>query len=388
MKMKQQIKTDHVVLSQQSLRELCLFAGAGGGILGGTILGWRTVCAVENAPYARDCLLARQRDGCLPRFPIWDDVCTFDGKPWKGSIDIVSGGFPCQDISAAGRGKGITGERSGLWKEMARIVGEVRPRYVFVENSPLLVKRGLAVVIGDLASMGYATRWGIVGAHHAGAPHKRDRIWIVADAHGFLCRTRSNGRAYSASKGSNCESPRSGQGVELADTISDRRQERGSKSEGIQGGSPTEFGSSQVPNTKSERCGEAGQFRHNESKERPPCGGQNVASPLCIGSASGIPEPGKWQERISKELIDGDSRWPIPGSWWESEPQLGRVANGVANRVDIHGATPEVNVERVGIRIPHRGHRLKAIGNGQVPMSAALAWVILTGEDDENTDRL
>jgi len=162
------------------VNELALFAGAGGGILGGKLLGWRTVCAVEIDPYARKVLLARQADGCLGRFPIWDDVRTFDGKPWQGRVDIISGGFPCQDISAAGKGAGITGARSGLWSEMARIIGEVRPRFVFVENSWLLIHRGLAVVLGDLAALGYDARWGVLGAEHAGAPHKRHRLWIVA----------------------------------------------------------------------------------------------------------------------------------------------------------------------------------------------------------------
>ena len=111
------------------MNELALFAGAGGGILGGHLLGWRTVCAVEFAAYPRRVLLARQRDGMLPRFPIWDDVRTFDGKPWRGKVDVVSGGFPCTDISAAGKGAGIEGEHSGLWGEMARIIGEVRPRF-------------------------------------------------------------------------------------------------------------------------------------------------------------------------------------------------------------------------------------------------------------------
>ena len=91
---------------QGGLRELALFAGAGGGILGGILLGWRTVCAVEIDAYCRHVLLARQRDGILDRFPIWDDVCTFDGRPWRGSVDVISGGFPCQDISVAGRGGG------------------------------------------------------------------------------------------------------------------------------------------------------------------------------------------------------------------------------------------------------------------------------------------
>ena len=164
------------------MNELHLFSGAGGGILGGMLLGHTCVCAVEIEPYPRQVLLQRQRDGILPHFPIWDDICTFDGRPWRGRVDIVAGGFPCQNISAAGNGAGLSGERSGLWSEMARVIGEVRPRFVFVENSPLLVSRGLDVVLSDLAEMGYNASWGIVGADDAGAPHRRKRIWIMGDA--------------------------------------------------------------------------------------------------------------------------------------------------------------------------------------------------------------
>lgn len=162
------------------MNELALFAGAGGGILGGKLLGWKTVCAVEYDEHARSVLKARQDDGCLEPFPIWDDVRTFDGKPWRGIVDVVSGGFPCQDISVAGGGAGITGERSGLWGEMARIIREVEPRYAFVENSPALTLRGLGTVLGDLAEMGYNAIWGVVAAANTGAPHQRDRIWILA----------------------------------------------------------------------------------------------------------------------------------------------------------------------------------------------------------------
>lgn len=166
--------------TDKGLRELALFAGAGGGILGGKLIGWRTVCAVEIDAYARSVLMARQDDGCLESFPIWDDVRTFDGRPWRGRVDVVSGGFPCQDISSAGKGEGITGERSGLWKEMSRIICEVRPRYAFVENSPVLTSRGLGVVLGDLASMGYDARWGVLGNGHVGPDKVGDRLWIAA----------------------------------------------------------------------------------------------------------------------------------------------------------------------------------------------------------------
>ena len=174
------------------MNELALFAGAGGGILGGKLLGWRTVCAIERDVYASQVLAQRQNDGSLEPFPIWSDVCSFDGRPWRGIVDVVSGGFPCTDISSAGKGAGITGERSGLWKEFARIIGEVRPRFVFVENSPILTTRGLGVVLGDLSSMGYDAEWGVISARDCGAPHKRDRIWIVADSKRSECREKSH----------------------------------------------------------------------------------------------------------------------------------------------------------------------------------------------------
>ena len=241
---------------KEQLNELALFAGAGGGILGGKLLGWRTICAVEWEPYPASVLLARQNDKILPSFPIWDDVQTFDGRPWNGIVDVVSGGFPCQDISPSGTRKGIEGERSSMWKHMARIVREVRPKYVFVENSPLLTNRGLNRVLGDLSSMGYDAKWGVLGAGNVGANHQRDRIWIV---------------------------------------------------------------------------------------------GKNQ------------------QEKISYTNVSQQQRSSLPGRiqktdsfacnsrWWEVEPNVGRMADGMVDRVD----------------------RLKAIGNGQVPLCAAIAWNIL-----------
>ena len=175
------------------MRELALFAGAGGSILGGHLLGWRTVCAVEWDAYAASVLVQRQIDGCLPCFPVWDSVQTFSGRPWRGRVDVISGGFPCTDISCAGRGAGIEGKQSSMWKHMARIINEVRPRVgVFIKNSPMLaVGRGIGTVLCDLAEMGYDARWGVVGAHHVAAPHKRDRIWIVAHSHGERGRSRN-----------------------------------------------------------------------------------------------------------------------------------------------------------------------------------------------------
>lgn len=240
------------------MNELALFAGAGGGILGGLPLGFRTVCAVEIERSARDILFRRQRDGLLPKFPIWDDVRTFAGGPWRGKIDIITGGFPCTDISPAGKGAGIAGENSGLWKEFARIIGEVRPTFALIENSSALRTRGLDVVLKDLDNLGYNARWGVLGAGDCGAPHTRKRMWVLA----YL----NSGRP--------------------EEVLREQRE-------------------------------------HREA-------------------ASG------WQGDIN-----GSGR--AEGGYWPAEPGVGRVAYGVAHRLD----------------------RIKALGNGQIPRVVQAAWDIL-----------
>lgn len=280
------------------LNELALFAGAGGGILGGRLLGWTTVCAVEIERYPRECLLQRQRDGILPPFPVWDDIRSFDGKPWRGIVDVVSGGFPCQDISAAGKGAGIEGSRSGLWAEMYRIVCEVRPRFVFVENSPMLTSRGLGRVLGDLAASGYDAAWLVLGAADVGAPHVRKRIWILA-------------QDVADSDGSGWDAQHYEAGV-AGQTLGEASEQQPC---GAGGGED-------VADSDGERC---------EEQWRSGAAGEEVAAAGCCG-------------------------------WWSSEPSVGRVAHGVAHRVD----------------------RLKSIGNGQVPLVAATAFCelkrILEGE--------
>lgn len=186
--------------------ELELFAGAGGGILAQQLLGHLTVGAVEITPYCRNVLLQRQRDLCLPVFPVWDDVTTFRADNpecaayigWLRSIRselCISGGFPCQDISSCGKGVGIAGAKSGLWHEMARIVGEIQPAFVFAENSPMLATRGLGTVLESLAAMGYDARWCVLGADDLGYPIIRKRMWILGVRDGV------NGQGYDAGRG-------------------------------------------------------------------------------------------------------------------------------------------------------------------------------------------
>ena len=158
------------------MRELALFAGAGGGILGDKLLGWRTVCAVEWDAYAASVLVARQNDASLEPFPIWDDARTFDGIPWRGRVDVVSGGFPCQAYSTAAAGKNCADD---LWCEMARIVADVAPRYVFAEN---VARRAIDQAADDLETMGYRTRCIALAASDLGADHIRKRYWLAAYA--------------------------------------------------------------------------------------------------------------------------------------------------------------------------------------------------------------
>jgi DNA (cytosine-5)-methyltransferase 1 len=294
------------------LNELALFAGAGGGILGGHLLGWRTVCAVEWEQYPASVLCARQNDGLLPPFPIWDDVQTFDGKPWRGIVDVVSGGFPCTDISAAGKGAGIDGEASGMWREMARIIHEVRPRYVFVENSPMLTSRGLGRVLGDLAAMGFHAKWGVLGAADIGAPHQRDRIWIVAEqmAHTDLI------------------------GLDESKTKRDRTKEQ------------------QV-------CKNQFNYGNEIRGEAIGCGQLGNEEELANSAGSGLQRQGKSEQSINSKAYEdwkaGQSTDVCQSDFWATEPNVGRVVNGMASRVD----------------------RIKALGNGQVPLCAATAWRIL-----------
>ena len=272
------------------MNELALFAGAGGGILASHILGWRTVCAVEINDHARSVLLARQNDGILGPFPVWDDITTFDGKPWSGVIDVVSGGFPCVDISIAramwGR-DGIEGEKSGLWYEYLRIIDEVQPRYVWGENSPELKSQGLAEIVRALSKRGYVCKWTTIGASDCGLPHARKRLWFHA---------------------ANTNKPR------LEGYARHDHDKKGRKNQSRQIADASIF--------MCEFCG-----YKMETDDRYGC-------PNCCGEG----------------LDGGYQRKAIL-------PRITGMANGVADRVE----------------------RLKAIGNGQVPIVAATAWRLLTG---------
>jgi len=177
------------------MRELSLFSGAGGGLLGTVhLLGWRPVGYVEIDDYCQRVLAARIRDGLLPAAPIFGDIRTFiaDGYAagYSGLVDVITAGFPCQPWSVAGRGGGETDERN-LWPETAECIRIVRPRFALLENVPgLLVHRYFGTVLGDLAEARYDCRWTVLSAKAVGAPHARDRLWILGHAQAVGRRAR------------------------------------------------------------------------------------------------------------------------------------------------------------------------------------------------------
>lgn len=161
---------------------LALCSGIGGLELGLRLaLGRRytTVCYVEREACAAALLVARMEDKTLDRAPVWDDLRTFKGGPWRGVVDCVTAGFPCQPVSLAGKRRAQADER-WLWPQIVRILREVRPRYVFLENVPGLLVQGFGDVLGDLASLGFDAEWGVFSAAEAGAPHRRERVFVLA----------------------------------------------------------------------------------------------------------------------------------------------------------------------------------------------------------------
>lgn len=383
------------------LRELALFAACGGGILGGRLLGWRTVCGVEINRFRVRRLLQRQNEGHLPSFPVWDDVCTFDGCAWRGGLDILSGGFPCKGVSVAGDGSGLDHDESKLWHEQARIIGESEAPAVWIENSPALTLRGGVRVIADLAQMGYDCRWGVVSAADAiwsyGVPcldHLRERIWIAGSLANADRSRRQNRIAgpgdigargegkvsFSIGEGSDAGRESFGSGLDKGTAgINDGKksgddrpgsdtQERGRAMRGRTSGQgryplrsdlPAE--SSKAPDALRAGSGkESGELAGQTGSSAIEEGGKPRAQPddgrQTVPEAHPYPDDAGREQQRSGEPTGTEHETAQRGSWWAVEPGLGRMAHGV----------------------PHRVDRLEAIGDGQVPAVVKFAWGILT----------
>lgn len=275
---------------------LDLFSGIGGLTI--ALQEWVSpVAYCENDKYAQSVLLSRMQDGKLPVAPIWDDIRTLTRRHIP-SVDMVYGGFPCQDISIAGTGKGLGGERSGLFFEIMRLAKEIKPGFIFLENVPAIRLRGLNVVGEELADAGYDCRWGVVSAQEMGAPHIRKRWFCLAYSESFGNR-RNLRNLYK----------------ENEKKLQPKKQHKNKTGQSINASK----NSAVFTNTNSNELREQSRGRRREGRK--------------------------------------DTTKFTNNGWWKTEPDVGRVADGVQNRVD----------------------RIKCLGNAVVPCQAKEAFKRLMG---------
>lgn len=189
------------------LNGLDLFSGIGG--LSIALNEWvRPIAYCEIDPYCQGVLLSRMADKRINAAPIWDDIKTFVAEDFTSCCDIITGGFPCQDISVAGNGKGLAGERSGLFWEIVRLAKEIKPQFIFLENVPAILVRGGSSVVQAITEMGYDCRWCVISAASVGALHRRERWFLLAyskylGSHGFEKRGSIKAPIYSCKEGEN-----------------------------------------------------------------------------------------------------------------------------------------------------------------------------------------
>lgn len=292
------------------MRELSLFSGGGGGVYGSKLLGWKTIGYVEYDDYCQKIISQRIKDGVFDYAPIFGDIRTFaafHASSYRGLVDVITAGFPCQPFSTAGKQRGSDDERN-MWPATLDVIRAIRPQYALLENVPGLLgkHRYFETILKDLSEAGYDVRWVCLSAAEVGAPHKRERLWILASM-------PSNARCIRGDKGS-CEKIQSSREESVQQNSND-----------ICKGISTQGNVSNADSDGSER----GCFER--------------------GCSSGIKKD-KWERESS-------STGSSARGWWASEPTVGRVANGVANR----------------------SYRIRALGNGQVPAVFAEAWRILNG---------
>jgi DNA (cytosine-5)-methyltransferase 1 len=330
---------------------LDLFSGIGG--ITKALEGYvRPVAYCENDRYAQAVLMSRMQSCDLPTAPIWDDIRTLKGSMLPAPVEIIYGGFPCQDISVAGRGEGLEGKRSGLFFEIARLVSEIRPRFVFLENVAAITIRGAERVVGELCRLRYDCRWGVLSAADVGANHQRDRWWLLAYSQGAgQLRTEQLENNQGCKRRRESSNDTHSQSEIRVEDVEDTRRPLRQRSE--------------FPETDGMEIKEqnADQFKRSSAL----ADSRLLRSTECEKQAAGVKQHG--QEMADTSLprrkgyrngsIRGEKKHSesgVPG-WWSIEPNVGRVAHGVPFRVD----------------------RLKGLGNSVVPAQAREAFERLMG---------
>ena len=301
------------------MRTMHMFSGAGGGLLADLILGHTPTVAIEWDAHACAVLRERAANGWLPGLEVVEaDVRIVNFFRWTGRVDCIAAGFPCQDISAAGSGAGIDGERSGLVWQVFRAIDAIQPRFVFLENSPRIRTKGRSRIIAALVARGYAWRDGVLGAADVGAGHQRDRWWCLgADADG-LRQLQPPGRVPDKWR-------RDCNGVAETDAAIDMRQ--------------------RAPSHEKIRAG------WNASHD----GDFAAADRLRIRLEGALQHGGLCETDAA--AIEAAARHTGAYDWSPPDAGVCRMVDGMASRMD----------------------RIKCAGNGQVPLAAAAAWIALGG---------
>jgi len=303
---------------------LDLFAGIGGFALGAE---WAGMKFDKHFFSEVDDYAIRVYSRRFPGAIALGDITKIDGTRLPDGGWIIAGGFPCQDISVAGKGAGLAGARSGLWYEYARIIGELRPQYAIMENVGALTHRGLDAVLGSLAEIGYDAEWQDIRASDVGAPHRRERIWIVA----YPAKVRGTcGKVHDT----NIVYPCDGENA-----------------------SSTFVSSSEGSKALAYPDSEHG-FRRPEPQLASSAGRQSRDQPARSRAAGNVADANKTQcarDGSAEPAKQEHASTGRPGSrpqWWATEPDVGRVAHGVPARVD----------------------RLKCLGNSIVPQIAEMIF--------------
>jgi len=308
----------------------------------------RTLSYVEIEAFAIANLVAKMESGSLDPSPVWSNLKTFPAHLFRDRVDILTGGYPCQPFSAAGKRAGKDDPRH-LWPWIRQHIDTIRPVRCFFENVEGHITLGLREVIEDLESLDYTTTWGIFSASEVGAPHQRKRVYILADsslsngidAETYPQRANSNGE-----RSHHSEINKSGRvewGAELQHKqIGELRQIRGDVANSDNAG--------QQPSKRQ------GQARHDIGRR-----GQELANSSGTRGATRLSRPERSDKERHSEVANnsGDrSGWRQSADQWATEPGLGRVVDGCSDRVD----------------------RLRLLGNGVVPSTAAQAWTVLEGQ--------
>ena len=328
---------------------LDLFSGIGGFAIGLERAGMQTVAFCETEPFCQNVLKKH-----WPGVPIYDDVKTLtaDRLARDGvAVDVICGGFPCQDISTAGKGAGLAGARSGLWFEFHRLIAELKPRYAIIENVAALRSKGLDQVLSSLAQIGYDAEWHCIPASAVGAPHRRDRIWIVAYPNGSMA-SDGRQRAHLEGEGTGGRDDRSGSDghdrqVTLRGTGSDTSDVADSNGEG-----------QRIQRTNYNKGAEMARPEEFEFSDVNGCS-------AALADSDRPRLEGRLRQSLSKragERIARQSSACQLSEVWRVEPNVGRVADGV----------------------PARTHRLKALGNAVVPQIPELLGRIIMALETTN----